>query len=173
MQSKCPKSLKTLSHYCANITVLLIHHHRKESASQNRNISQSLRGSSDILASADCHLMVERNKEEAKVKITQNKLRVQEEMKPFEVKVISLEDKVLFEYVGEISGIEAKRELAKPLILAAVENGEKSQKELREILKGQVGGNAVMAAIRELVEDGEIAEITGAKNRKSYVSFGQ
>lgn len=155
------------------VTILFTHHHRKESAFQSKNASQSLRGSSDILASVDCHLMIERNREESKIKITQNKLRVQEELKPFEVKVVSLEDKISFEYAGEITEVEIKRDLAKPLILKAVENGEKSQQELKLLLKGKIGGNAAMAAIRELVEDGQLIEKSGAKNKKSYIIPGE
>jgi hypothetical protein len=63
--------------------VVIIHHHKKDQGFQKKGGSQSVRGSSDIFASLDCHISVERKDEH--LILSQNKLRMQLQLDPFKV----------------------------------------------------------------------------------------
>ena len=67
-------------------TVIFIHHHRKENGMFKSDNNDKMRGSGDLIAQVDCHLMLERK--DKIVTITQNKLRVDEEMEPFNMEVV-------------------------------------------------------------------------------------
>lgn len=83
--------------------VVLIHHHKKEQQGfKRKGGSQSLRGSSDIFASLDCHLSIDRKAYETTVTITQGKLRVQEQMAPFIASLVPIDtEHKSFVYKGE------------------------------------------------------------------------
>jgi hypothetical protein len=79
--------------------IVFIHHHKKEQGFGKKGGSQSVRGSSDIFAALDCHISVERH--EDYLTIYQNKLRVQPQLEPFNVKIVKSEDqKIAFLYDG-------------------------------------------------------------------------
>ena len=69
--------------------------------------SQSMRGSSDILASVDCHLAIQRKDDV--LTIIQTKLRQDEEMKPFKINIISDGGDVRLEFGGEIDEVQTKK----------------------------------------------------------------
>jgi len=94
--SKVFSRLKKLT--AAGIGVLITHHNRKPGGNSIGG-SQEMRGSSDILAALDCHIAIKRNGR--KLKLTQTKLRLCEEMPPIEVELVEGEDeRVNFNYVG-------------------------------------------------------------------------
>ena len=87
--------------------ILFIHHHRKPQGFGQKTNSQSIRGSSDIIASLDSHLAVDRRDEN--LTITQTKMRLQKELKPFKAKLgLTAEGKQIFEYQGEDNGENAR-----------------------------------------------------------------
>ena len=82
--------------------VVVIHHHKKEQGFKRKNSSQNVRGSSDIFASLDCHLAIDRKDYDTSIKVSQNKLRVQEQLQPFIASLVTLENgTIAFEYQGE------------------------------------------------------------------------
>lgn len=93
----------------AGLSVLILHHNRKENAG-SFNPAQSLRGSSDILASVDCHIAVNRIGQSESVKLTQTKNRDIWEPTPFELRF--QENASEFEYLGAgKTPLEKHREL--------------------------------------------------------------
>jgi len=81
--------------------IIVIHHHRKEVAGQGSVPGSSMRGSSAIQGAIDAHLAMNR-KGKMDVTITQDKLRVQEQLDPFKVSLVSSEEgQLAFKYQGE------------------------------------------------------------------------
>jgi hypothetical protein len=94
--SKVFSRLKKLT--AAGIGILITHHNRKPGGNSIGG-SQEMRGSSDILAALDCHIAIKRSGR--KLKLTQTKLRLCEEMPPIEVELVEGDDgRVNFKYVG-------------------------------------------------------------------------
>lgn len=99
------------------LSVLILHHNRKEGAG-GFNPAQALRGSSDILAAADCHIAVSRVGQSEFVKLIQTKNRDVWEPVPFELRF--QENASEFEYVGAAkSPAEKHRELLDKVIETA------------------------------------------------------
>lgn len=146
----------------AGASVLFTHHHRKQSIfnrSGVSGVSENLRGSSDILAAVDCHLAVD--KLEDGIKITQTKLRQQQSIKPFKIKLESLpesEDKVKFVYLGEVEEDKIKKEDAKGVILLLLEESQLKRQELIDQLvkDGICGQRTAETALIELVKEEKI-----------------
>ncbi|MFH1772994.1 MAG: bifunctional DNA primase/polymerase [Patescibacteria group bacterium] len=160
------KHIKALNK--AGLTVIFTHHNRKQGYFKS-SLSQSMRGSSDILASVDCHLALEKKKEENFITITQTKLRQEQEMKPFKLGIISDENHFKFEYQGEIDEKQIKKEDCKKAIKEVLEQEAKPmyKKELLDALKKtdfQFGQSTFKMAIKELVEDKKLFEKKGQKN---------
>lgn len=156
------------------LTVIFTHHHRKQGTLRSKNISQDMRGSSDILAAVDCHLAVDR-KDDDLVVIHQTKLRQGEEVKPFQLNVIREENEWRFEFAGEIEEQKTKQADFKGAIKDLLEREDKPmyKKEIFETLReaGLEGGYSTFkAAIQNMVEKGELFEKPGAKN-KTYCSI--
>ncbi len=79
--------------------VVVIHHHKKDQGFQRKSGGQSVRGSSDIFASLDCHISVERKEDH--LILSQNKLRVQNQLEPFKVRIALKENSgIAFNYDG-------------------------------------------------------------------------
>lgn len=81
----------------AGIAVLILHHNRKDS-SGGYNAGQAMRGSSDILASGDCHLALTRSGQSQIVKLEQTKNRDSWEQAP--IKLRFQPNASEFEFVG-------------------------------------------------------------------------
>jgi len=166
---------KTLRQFSkAGIAVLFTHHNRKRGFLKS-SPSQSMRGSSDILASVDCHLSVQRKNEE--LIIDQTKLRQEEEMKPFKLNIISDDDIVRLEYSGEIDAVQTKKENFQEAIKNLLEDRKVPmyKKEILDSLRegGVVGGQSTFKeAVNDLVEKEELFESKGEKN-KVYLSLNQ
>lgn len=161
------KNLKELSK--SGLAVILTHHNRKQGMIRSNNPSQEMRGSSDILASVDCHIGVEKKTKESFITVTQTKLRQAKEMKPFNLNIINDSDSLRFEYAGEVDEALTKREECKAAIKALLEEKEEplSKKELFDSLKAAgltTGYSTFKSAAKEMVEQGELYEKKGSKN---------
>lgn len=161
------KNLKELSK--SGLAVILTHHNRKQGMIRSNNPSQEMRGSSDILASVDCHIGVEKKAKEGFITVTQTKLRQAKEMKPFNLNIINDSDSLRFEYAGEVDEVLTKREECKVAIKALLEEKEEplSKKELFDSLKATgfaTGYSTFKSAAKEMVERGELYEKKGSKN---------
>ncbi len=150
----------------AGAAVLMTHHHRKDYGGGARK-SQSLRGSSDILAALDSHLSIER-KGSGQIEITQTKLRDREEVEAFGLTITNVDDtSTTIEFIGSI--LKKKQDEAKARIPALlVDRGEMARADLVAELKDVAGGNAVANAIKELLTEQKIIERVGEKNKKFY-----
>ena len=161
------------------LTILFTHHNRKPGPFRS-NPSQDMRGSSDILASVDCHLAVERKTKDEYLTITQTKLRQGEEIKPFKLNVINDENEIRFEFAGEVDEVQTKKADIKEAVkdILTQEDRPLFGKELFEALHsaGVEGGYSTFkGAIKEMIDKGEIFDKKGEKNKTFYslVPFAQ
>jgi len=158
----------------AGISVLFTHHNRKQGAF-NSNPSQEMRGSSDILASVDCHLATKKKKNEEYLEITQNKLRQDEEIQPFKLRIIREDKELKLEFAGEVDEVEDKKADFKGAIKDLLEQEDKPmyKQQIFDSLKdsGVTGGQSTFkAAVEELVNNKKLFEQRGEKN-KMYCSL--
>lgn len=151
------------------IAVVFTHHNRKAGILSGKP-SQEIRGSSDILASVDSHLAIERK--EDTIIFRQTKLREAIEIKPFSVLVESTEEAVKFTYTGEIDEGKKNKDLTKEAVLKILEDNEKPmfQKEIVQALKEQniCGESTAEKFIKQLVEEKKIYKEKGEKNKIYY-----
>lgn len=150
------------------LTVICTHHNRKENM-HSRSHAQAMRGSSDILASIDCLLSVEKKNDT--LIIRQPKLRQDQEIKPFELEIGS---NFSLTYKGEHNQGKSKVEEAKEVILQVMGDIENkpSQKELLETIKARgfsLGNHSIRTALEELTNDEVLILQKGEKNASFYV----
>lgn len=153
------------------ITVLINHHHRKSQNGQD-NDSQSMRGSVDILAALDCHMMI--NKDGDDLKITQTKNRYRPEVPPFKISFTKegLRMEFVFkEYINGSNVIIEKQEKNKEAVLSFLEQKTEpiTQDEVFQEFQGSVGKNALLSILKSLKNEQRIKMITKDKNRKLYI----
>jgi RecA-family ATPase len=151
----------------ADITVLFTHHHRKKGNNQSGG-SQEMRGSSDILASLDCHLSVDSEKGESSVKVTQNKSRYAEEIGSFTLNVIKNGESLSFEIDGDIEEEQSNKSIIEEAIVHALTlNTELCKADIFRKLKQdgiKVGNTTFLNTIKRMVKKGAIQEKQGEKN---------
>ena len=150
------------------ITVIFTHHNRKSSIFRS-DPSQDMRGSSDILASVDCHLAVK--KKDTTIVVTQTKLRHAKENNPFQLRVNGGNDKVEFEYLGEIDKEKSKVEIIKDSVKDVLENEVRplNQKQMTELIREggiTVNPGTLRIALGEL--EGQIYTRPGYRNANYY-----
>jgi RecA-family ATPase len=152
-------------------TVVLTHHERKEGFMKS-SASNRLRGSSDILAAADCHISVSRDSEDkTKLIIEQSKLRCDKELDIFEVSAKENESgQFTLEYMGVHTEAATKKEISKGLILQILEgftDGLSKKDLVAEVMKiQQIGEKTIYSALRKLIKEQLVLEKQGLKNEK-------
>lgn len=154
----------------AGFAVLILHHNRKEAAGQYNNPAQAMRGSSDILASADCHIAVSRKGQSEFVKIQQTKNRDVWEETPFDVRFFLGAKE--FEYVGsDKTPAELHREKLDEVVSAVIANPGLSKTKLQKLIRSQGatdGEKKIGEYLDELVNSGEIELTPGSRNGYQY-----
>jgi predicted ATP-dependent serine protease len=154
------------------ITVIFTHHHRK-SGNRQSSSSQEMRGSSDILASLDSHISIEREAGGNFIVVTQNKSRYEKEIGSFKLKVPEEEGAWRFEMDGDIEATQSKTNMLKELILEALTESSKPmiQKELFELVK-QKGAPQGESTFRKVIDsmwgDKKIQKDKGPKHTTLY-----
>lgn len=136
--------------------IVFIHHHKKEQGFGKKGGSQSVRGSSDIFAALDCHISVERH--EDYLTIYQNKLRVQPQLEPFNIKIVKSEDqKIAFLYDGTDRSREQQVAAVGDEVLAMLKLATEplSTKVIKESMDS-TSEKLVRAALDMLTTSGEI-----------------
>lgn len=156
------------------VSILFTHHHRKQQGFGTNNPGQSMRGSSDILAAVDCHITVEKNRdEENKLVFKQSKLRQGEALKPFEVKILIGElGPSGFEFVGEFNEKKKKLEEVGEAIFFLLIDGMKSRQEVVEALKEEFGRDTIDSGLKIAEKDKKIEKVPKEQlpvgDRKNY-----
>lgn len=147
-------------------SVLIAHHNRKQQMGFN-SPSQSVRGSSDIMASLDTHLAVVRPDPET-VNFTQTKLRQAEPVKDFKVKIVSTSTSLDLVYESELAKVLLSKDQAKEEIIEHLDRaGSANRSGFRKYLS-KLGTSAIDVALRELEHEGTIGVRKGPKGKKSY-----
>jgi DNA-binding transcriptional ArsR family regulator len=148
--------------------VLVIHHHRKNYFGQGEGTSsQSIRGSSDIIAAVDSHLAVDRRGSE--VKVTQTKLRIREEMKPFKIALAPADATTMrFAYVGEDDTLEQELSKAVDKVIEYMfeSDGEQTVKSIAEETK--LAQSRVRSALKTLADGEQVSFRVGEHNTRFY-----
>lgn len=161
----------------SGISVIFTHHNRKKGFSKNK-ASQEMRGSSDILASVNCHLAV--SKKDDCLEVEQTKLRDAEEIKPFSISIIKKDGKLFFEYIGEIESSYTtkpnRKKEVEEFIISILDESDRPMfqqeifKEVRE--KDLCGKSTFKPILHEMVENGKLYKKPGERN-KTYYSLKQ
>lgn len=152
------------------VSVLVLHHHRKESANEDdmswKDRSQSLRGASAILGMLNSHLVIHRQSTNKSI-LRQVKLWEQPEMNPLEFEVADAGEKVVIRCIGEKEPEKDKKTLAKEQILANLNEKHMTRGELVEALKDTASESYIASTIAELKRSKEIVVVdkTGKKGR--------
>ena len=142
-------------------SILFTHHHRKQQKGQGNNSGQSMRGSSDILAAVDCHIMIEKKgEEEDRLIIRQTKLRQGELLPPFEVKIIKSDlGPSGFEYAGDYDEKKKKAQEIENALVALLTEGIKCRTEILEFFDEDFGRDVIDMGIKLAVENEKIEKI--------------
>lgn len=148
------------------IATLVLHHNRKSSSGVGGG-GDMIRGSSDILASCDVHLSVNRRKK--KITISQTKNRYMEEITPFSVQLrVVDEGRSVFEYLGEENEkAEQATELRNLLLRKVAENPGINKSQLISSISQEndsLANNRIMVATNNLINDKVIITKQGVKN---------
>lgn len=159
-------SLKTL--LGEDRAIVIIHHHRKAQLGQSSRPGQSMRGSSGIQGAVDAHLAVDR-KGPIDIVVTQDKLRVQPQLRPFKVSVVSTEEGyTAFAYQGEDNSREEALLKVQDAILDALDKAD-HKLTIKELIQITGASEAqARAAAAGLVDSGEVEKTTGGHNTALY-----
>ena len=157
------------------ITVLICHHHRKESFLNSKDPNQVLRGSSALLAGIDSLISVEgqeKNRKTIEFNIIHAKLRTGRKIAPFKV-ILEGEDEIHFIYKGQIEDEISQREKAKRIIKEILAEGDKYRKEIINLLfRENISLPTSNRAIKEMKESEEIISVA-SEGRKVYLHLNQ
>lgn len=153
----------------AGFAVLILHHNRKEN-NGNTRAGLAMRGSSDIHASADCHIAVSRSGQSEIVRLEQTKNRDKWESTIFKLRFYP--DANEFEFAGADKTVAEKHdELLEKIYQIVVDNPGTSQSELIEIVKARsdikAGEKAVPKLLNELIALDRI-ELRKGNERNTY-----
>lgn len=146
-------------------TIIFLHHSRKQSFN-NRGGGESMRGSSDILAAIDSHLLLEKNKDG--LKISQPKLRQAEAIKPIKLKIATIEDNFDFIFEGEVKEPLDKITETRSKVVEVLKGGSSGRQELINGLKDTCGSVSVDKALKGLLAEKLITKQIGKRNKHIY-----
>lgn len=140
--------------------LIVIHHRRKGQVGQGSNTGQSIRGASAIRAAIDTHLAIDRKGMSNEIRITQDKLRIQQQLKPF-VAALGLNEgmNISFSYKGEDTTRDEELEDVKEDIITTLEDAALEEpipactkQVLAEVNRTTEG--KISEAIKELLKSG-------------------
>ena len=144
------------------VSVLLLHHHRKERGSEDnlswKDRAQSLRGASAMLSLINSHLVIHRQNKSKSI-LRQTKLWEQEEMNPLEFEIVDEGEKTIIRYIGEKEPEKDKKTLAKEQILEILKEKHSTRTQLAEELKDLASVSIIANTISELKKGREIVVV--------------
>lgn len=149
------------------VTVIFIHHNRKENVGV-QNTTNSMRGSSDILAGIDCLLQVNKLSEDS-IQITQSKLRQGNKIKPFKVQVNSTKESIEFVHAGKSNFTSKETEEVKEIIIDLLkDNTEISRQEIIDGLQEQHKKVIINTSLKELESSEKITKNVIARGKHLF-----
>ena len=151
------------------VTVICIHHNRKEGVKMQS--TSSIRGSSDILAGIDCLLQVSKPENENYIGINQGKLRQDQQIEPFKVRISLDKEKKSMSFIhdGSFDSDESEMAEAKESIVEILKNNtEKNRQELTEILSENYAITIINKTLKELEASGVILKKVSGHNKHSF-----
>jgi len=150
------------------ISVIFTHHHRKAGQGQV-NHSHDMRGSSDLLASVESHIALQRKANERIVNVIQTKLRDSEETKPFQLELLSDGQYRYFSFCGYS---ENKRDSVKEEVLKVLDGSvDLYAKDILKRLKERgikLGNSTLRTALSEMVVEGDLHTEPGTGSGTLY-----
>lgn len=145
------------------ISVLVTHHNRKSGGDDNP--SQAMRGSSDILASVDCHLALKRISGSNILNLTQTKVRTTAELEPFDIDVEYDETSMTFAYLSSQATTTSMRtDTAESIIEVLGTDTKMNQKQIAEALENNdrgIGMKSLRPILNSLISKGTILATRG------------
>lgn len=165
----------------AGASILFTHHHRKQQGFVASNPGQMMRGSSDILAAVDSHIMLEKKRDEPdRLILKQPKSRQAEALEACEIQILkeSFDENGKacpsgFEYAGGHDEKKKKAEEVSATVTLVLADGMKSRTEIHEALSDEFGKTAIDDGIKlaeetESIERVPKTELPKSDNRKAY-----
>ena len=159
----------------SGISVMVTHHNNKKS-NNTEQYGQDMRGSSDILASVDCHISIKRDRNSNSLTITQSKIRLAQELAPIEVRVNSGEE-VTFEYTGQLEVQTSVRTRLRSSVVDVlgihVELNKKDLAGLIEEKYSKVNLKTLRSVLDMMISEELINERAGKGKEKLYALRGK
>ncbi len=150
---------------------IIINHHNRKSQNNKDDDNQAMRGSIDILAGIDSHLMIHKSSNELIIK--QSKNRFNEEKKSFSVKVLKNDNNIKLQYDKEYSDnqITNKNNVHEMEILNYISNQKIiiSQSQIFNYFNGKIGKNKILTLLETLINKNQIKRITKEHGKKYYL----
>ena len=152
-------------------TVLIIHHHRKESENSRFHSAQNLRGSSAILGAIDSQIEVrsDRNNPKEIMVLSQHKARRSGSIGTFKIKM-SEQDKIIsFGYIGESFDNVPQRQKAEIHILDILESNKEMGFE--NLFDDNIAGETVFRDVLNSMEKDKKIKIRKIDHGKKLYSI--
>ena len=150
------------------ITCLVLHHNKKKTKMDDSSGGDLMRGSSDILASCDIHMVVKKG--DGKITISQTKNRYRDEIRPIDTKFETSPKQVEFRFLGyEKTKEEWKTVLKNQVYNFAEENPDLKKTELISKfceVNDTAGKTKINNIVNEMLKDYMLIETKGPKNAK-------
>lgn len=158
------------------ISIMFTHHHRKQGLFKPSNMSEQMRGSTDIAAMIDTHLLIdkkiltnENDKEELILIMSQPKQRSKEPIEPFKIKLEKNNESVKFIYDGLYSPENersAKINEYMPMIADYIaQNDGCIKKDIEKNFFGKIGTRYVSEILNRLIKNSMI-DVFSSKPKK-------
>jgi len=159
-------------------SVLLLHHHRKESklsAEEQNNVwkdySQSARGASAITGMLNSHLVVQKMSKNRYI-LRQTKLWEDEEMDPVEFELAKKSDGVAINYLGTKEPEKDKGTLTEEMILQNLKEDHLTRDQLVVKLAGFASESYVATTVARLKKNKKIAVIKKTGENEKIEVYG-
>lgn len=154
----------------AGITTLFIAHNRKNIPSYNGGID-SVRGSSDIVASCDVHLSINRGSNDIIV-VSQPKNRLDVEITPFRAKLVKeSSNSSVWQFVDNVRTVDRDDKIKESITDILLDNERLNQKQIKEMLFGNgfdVGEKKIRALLNEMKANGSLTSQKGERTEILY-----
>lgn len=150
------------------ITILIVHHNRKENFLASNKPEQILRGSSAWLGGIDSLLAVKKtNENPLEIVVIHSKLRQGRKKAPaFKIRMNEKDEKISWEYICAIEDEFTKKANAREKIKKLTTEKEMTQTEIIKVLIPQnIGNTTIRNVIKDLKDEGKFEQSDGGSNK--------